>query len=420
METGKAVHVLDSTGRDVHAEGARLREEGGIARVEFPGGVLGWSISGYSQIKEALAHPLISKDPRQHWPAFMRNEIGMDWPLISWVMMDNMTTAFGAERARLRKVISKGFTPRRVEALRPRVESIVTGLLDDIEASAGTVVDLKSRFAYQLPARMICELAGVPEEARAEMLVGGEVTTDTRITPEQAAENVRHWQAMMQSLVDLKRGEPGDDLTTDLIAGRDDEGNALTDSELVGTLFLVLGAGSETVMNLIGNAVVALLTNPGQLELVRSGRITWDDVIEETLRVDAPIVQLPLRFAVEDIEINGVAIPKGEPIIIGFGAAGRDPERHGATAEIFDVTRLSKEHLSFGYGVHYCLGAPLARVEAGVALSKLFARFPEMRLASTDLEPQGTFIMNGYREIPVLLDPARQPSRPAEKISQSA
>ena len=422
MEISTPVHVLDCTGRDVHAEGARLREEGGVARVEFPGGVLGWSISGFSQIKKALAHPLISKDPRQHWPAFVDGKIGSDWPLISWVMMDNMTTAFGADHTRLRKLISKGFTPRRVAALRPRVESLVSSLLDELEASTDTVVDLKKRFAYQIPAQIICELVGVPEDVRADMLIGGEVTTDTSISPEQAEENVRHWQAMMQNLVDLKRREPGDDLTTDLIASQDDQGIVLTDSELAGTLFLVLGAGSETVMNLIGNAVVSLMTNPDQLELVRSGYVTWDDVIEETLRVEAPIVQLPLRFAVEDIEIDGVTIPKGEPIIIGFGVAGRDPAHHGETAAVFDVTRPSKEHLSFGYGVHYCLGAPLARMEAGIALPELFARFPEMTLASpaADLEPQGTFIMNGYREIPVRLHPAWQATQLTAQIGQSA
>jgi cytochrome P450 len=156
-------------------------------------------------------------------------------------------------------------------------------------------------------------------------------------------------------------------------------------------------------MNLITNAVYKLLVHPDQRAMVADGRASWDDVIEETLRAESPINMLPLRYAVEDIEVDGTVIPKGEPILVGFGAIGRDPAIHGSTGDAWDITRANKEHLSFGYGTHNCFGAPLARLEAQIALPALFDRFPDLALAvpAEELEPQGTFIMNGFKTLPV-------------------
>jgi cytochrome P450 len=193
-----------------------------------------------------------------------------------------------------------------------------------------------------------------------------------------------------------------------LIAAQEANGSQLSDSELAGTLHLMLGAGSETTTNVLSKAVIALLTHPDQLRLVRDGRATWQDVIEETLRVESPIAQLPFRFTTEQVEIAGVTIPKGDPVLIGFAAAGRDPERHGESADSFDITRTDKEHLSFGYGVHHCLGAPLARLEAAIGLPALFDRFPDLALGAPadEIEPQGTLLLNGPATLPILLTPA--------------
>lgn len=397
---------LDPTGRSVHAESERLRAEGPVARVEMPHGVLGWSVTSYELVKQVLSDPRISKDPRKDWPAYINGKIGADWPLNSWVEMDNLTTRHGVEHLRLRKPVAKAFSPRRTEAMRPLVAKIVSGLLDELAGTApGEVVDLKQRFSFRVPALVISDLFGVPEADRADALRGGEIAVDTSVSPEEAEANVRDWIATFDRLIELKRRTPGDDLTSDLIAAEDDDGTRLSHSELVGTLFLFLSAGSETVMNLLTSAVRELLRHPDQLELVRTERVSWEDVIEETLRVESPIAQLPLRFPKEDIEIDGVTIGKGEPILIGFAAAGRDPHLHGPAAQRFDVSRASKEHLSFGHGPHFCIGAPLARLEASIALPALFDRFPELTLAvpPEDLQPQVTFIMNGNLSLPVYL-----------------
>jgi cytochrome P450 len=401
--------VLDCTGRDIHAEAARLRARGPVARVELPGGVLAWSVTSHELVKQILAGNQFAKDPRKHWAAFINGEIPPDWPMIGWVVMDNMTTHDGADHARLRRLISKAFTARRVENMRPAVEQIATELLDDLATvPEGEVVNLKARYSYPLPARVICDLFGVPEAARADVLRGGEVNINTQLSPEEAQANVEQWHNAMDALVTDKRQHPGDDLTSALIAAYDEDGSYLSHDELVGTLHLMLGAGSETMMNVLTHAVLGLLTHPEQRELVTTGQLSWTAVMEETLRVQSPVAQLPFRYAVEDVEIGGVTIAEGEPVLIGFAAAGRDPAVHGATAACFDITRQDKTHLSFGHGVHHCLGAPLARLEAAVALPALFSRFPDLSLAvrPEELEPQGTFIMNGHSGLPVYLTAA--------------
>jgi 2-hydroxy-5-methyl-1-naphthoate 7-hydroxylase len=398
--------VLDPTGQDVHAEGARLRAQGPIAEVMLPGGVRAWSVVGYDMLQQVLADERFAKDARKHWPAFIKGEISEDFPLIGWVLMDNMTTSDGADHARLRKLTAKAFTMRGTEAMRPMVESITHDLLDKLAAKEpGEVVDLKAEYAYPLPTRVVCDLFGVPEELRREVMRGGEVNTETTITHEEAVANVEQWHKAMYDLVDLKRRNPGDDLLSMLIAAQEEDGSRLSDTEMAGTLHLMLGAGSETTTNLLSKAVVALLSHPDQYQMVLDGRVPWRDVIEETLRVESPIAQLPFRFTTEEVHIAGVTIPAGDPVLMGFAASGRDPLRHGETADQFDITRPDKEHLSFGYGVHHCIGAPLARLEGAIGLPALFERFPDIQLAvpADQVQPQGTFLLNGSATLPVRL-----------------
>jgi 2-hydroxy-5-methyl-1-naphthoate 7-hydroxylase len=397
-------YVLDPTGRDVQGEAAAIAARGPVTQIELPGGVRAWSVNSYRGAKQAYAGPAISKDPRQSWPAFIRGEIPADWELISWVRMDSMAIADGADHSRLRGLVARSFTTRKVEAMRPMIESTVDKLLTDLAAvPLGEVVDLRDRFTYLLPATVICDLFGVPEQARPGALRGGRVAVDTTLSPEEAAANLHAWQQALAELIQAKKQTPGDDLTTDLVRAMDRDG--MSESELVGSLFMLFGAGSMTVMNLLGTSVAVLLTHPDQHQLIRAGTASWDDFVEEVMRVEPPIVNLPMRYATADIEVDGTTIPAGEPIMISLAAVGRDPALSTGDNASFDVTRAGREHLSFGHGPHFCLGATLAKLQATIALPALLDRFPELSLAVApeQIEPLHTFIMNGPEHLPVRL-----------------
>ncbi|MEU8131886.1 cytochrome P450 family protein [Streptodolium elevatio] len=395
----------------MHGENDELRARGPATLVALPGGVEAWSVNSQALIRDLLTDPRVSKDTRQHWPAWINGEIPADWPLQIWVSVQNMFTAYGGDHKRLRTLVSKAFTARRTAAMQPRIEELTRGLLDRIAATPeGETADLRRDFAYPLPINVICELFGVPESSQPELHAAVDTIFRTTATPEEMQACQVSIYGILTALVAEKRENPGDDMTSGLIAARDDDGNGeaavLSEGELIDTLLLVLSAGHETTVNLLDNAIHALLTRPDQLALVRSGKASWDDVIEETLRAEAPVANLPLRYAVEDIEIGGgVTIRKGEAILVAYGAAGRDPEVHGDDAAEFDVTRAVKDHLAFGFGAHFCLGAPLARMEARIALPALFERFPDLALAvkEEELEPMESFISNGHKALPVHL-----------------
>ncbi|HEY3260214.1 MAG TPA: cytochrome P450 [Pseudonocardiaceae bacterium] len=405
----KRCPVLDTTGRDIHGEAAALRKQGPAVQVVLPGGVLAWSINSYAVIKKLLTEPNVTKSARNHWPAFINGEIPPDWEMISWVAMDNMVTAYGKDHVRLRRLVGKAFSPRRVESIRPRVIELTEMLIGTLQAvPAGEVVDLRERFAYPLPAMLVADLIGMSEEARAATAKVIDTMVDTTVTPEQAQAVLAGWRGAMADLIAAKRQNSGEDITSDLIAARDEDGSRLSEQELADTIFAILGAGSETTINFFDNAVTSLLSHPDQLELVTSGQISWDGVIDEVLRVESPLASLPLRYAVKDIELDGVTIPSGDPILVNYAAVGRDPELHGDSADVFDITRTNKEHLSWGHGPHFCLGAGVARMVATIGLSTLFERFPKLSLAvpRDELQPLPTFIMNGHRALPVRLSPA--------------
>ncbi|MCZ7373487.1 cytochrome P450 family protein [Micromonospora sp. WMMC250] len=403
-------YAIDPSGPDIHGEAERLRARGPIARVVLPGGVQAWWVTGYELTRQLLTDPRVSRDTYRHWPAWENGEgeLARTWPLAMWVSDRNMITAYGPEHTRLRRLVARAFTARRTLALRPRIESVVADLLDQIDAGPhDEPVDLRSQFAHPLPVRVISDLLGMPDHLRDRLLVAVSGMLNTAATAEEAKSYEHAMYAALDELVEHRRTSPADDLTTALISVHDDDGGpGLSHRELVDTILLMFTAGHETTVNLLDHAIFILLTRPDQLALVRGGSATWADVIEETLRLEAPFANLPMRYAVEDIALPTVTIRRGEPIVVSFGAAGRDPEVHGPDADAFDATRdTRRDHVAFGHGVHHCLGAPLARLEASIALPALFDRFPDLTLAkpAAHVLPLESFISNGHRELPVLL-----------------
>lgn len=401
--------VLDPTGRSRREEEAKLHAGGPATLVDLLG-VQAWSISDPALLSRLLTDSRVSKDARQHWPRFIDGEIAGKWPLDLWVGVTNMFTAYGTEHRRLRRLVSPAFTARRTAKMLPRIEAMTTALFDDLATTEpGRVVDLREAYALPLPIQVIGELMGLSGLGIPEFRSRVDGIFDTTLSWEQATANNAALYEILAGLVADKRANPGDDMTSVLIAARDEEdGSALTEQELVDTLLLVISAGYETTVNLLDQAVLALLTHPEQLAEIRAGRATWADAVEETLRYEAPVGHLPLRYATEDIALgaDGPVIRRGEAILASYGAAGRHPALHGESAERFDVTRPDQQHLSFGYGVHHCLGAPLARAEAAISLPALFDRFPGMRLAvpADELEPVASLIINGHRTLPVILN----------------
>ncbi|MDI9885059.1 cytochrome P450 [Streptomyces sp. HNM0645] len=397
---------MDPAGGCPHADNARLLARGAVAPVVLPGDVAGMAVLGHDALREFLAHPDVAKGA-EHFAELREGRIADGWPLKTFATVRGMTTADGDDHRRLRSLVSKAFTARRVAELRPRVEAVTAELLDGLGRAAaehGGVADLRRHFAMPLPMGVICGLLGVNAEHQQRLHHLSNQVVATDIGPEEAMAANRELVDVLGAVAAARAEDPGDDLTSALIAAREEDGDRLSGHELIGTLLLMIVAGHETTLNLITNAVRALCAHRDQLELVRSGGAGWADVVEETLRWDSPVSYFPFRYPTRDITLDGTVIPKGTPVLAGYSAAGRDPAAHGPDAGRFDVTRASvSRHLSLGHGPHYCLGAPLARMEAAIALERLFTRFPGLDLAvpEPELARHASFVGNSVQELPV-------------------
>jgi len=309
------------------------------------------------------------------------------------------------DHTRLRGLVVKAFTARRVEDMRPRIQEVVDRTIDDVIARGH--MDLIEDFAFRLPVTIICDMLGIPEEHREVFYKssrdGGRILDPVPLTPAEIAEaNMGHAMAKMyfEQLFELRRRNPGDDLTTQLVQAEED-GSRLTNEELIANIILLFGAGHETTVNLIGNGLLALHRNPDQLALLKANPSLISNAIEEFLRYDSS-VQMTGRVALEEIEdLGGKRIPKGESVLCLLGSANRDPAVYSDRPDRLDITRPNVKPLSFGGGIHFCLGAQLARIEAEIAISALLRRIPDLRLDDAE-NPQWrpTFVLRGLKQLP--------------------
>jgi len=396
--------ALDPFVTDLEGESARLREAGPLAAVELPGGVPVWAVTHHAEAKALLTDPRLVKDINV-WGAWQRGEIPADWPLIGLANPGrSMLTVDGADHRRMRTLVAQALTPRRVERMRERITQLTEGLLDKL---AGDVVDLKAAFAYPLPMYVITDLMGIDESKLPRLQELFEKFFSTQTPPAEVIATLTELAGIMADTVAAKRARPGDDLTSALVLASED-GDHLTDAEIVSTLQLMVAAGHETTISLIVNAVVNLSTHPDQRALVLSGEADWSTVVEETLRYSTPTSHVLIRFATEDVPVGDKVIRAGDALIVSYGALGRDERAHGPSAGDFDITRQTRNrHISFGHGPHVCPGAALSRLEAGVALPALYERFPRLDLAvpAGELRNKPVVTQNDLFELPVRLNP---------------
>jgi cytochrome P450 len=396
---------------------AQVRERGAVHPVTLADGHAAWLVVRYEEAMAALNDPRLSKD--MHAALATGSGVvaeGLPGPDFA----RHMLTVDPPDHTRLRRLVSAAFSPRRVEALRPRVQVIVDDLLDAIaDLGSDATVDLVATFALPLPFTVICELLGVPEPDRASLadqfarLLVPTTTEVEFIDAKRASDAV---VAMLVDLVAAKQVSPADDLVSALISARDGD-ERLTSQELLSTIFQLMVAGHDTTASLIGNSVVALLRHPEQLEGLLADKAKLPTAVEELLRYDAPVPHSTFRYTTELVSLGGVEIPAGAQVIISLAAADRDGG-HYEHAEELDIGRDVSRHLAFGHGVHHCLGAPLARMEGQLALGMLFRRFPSLALAVTPEDLHWShgdgLVLRGLSALPVIPGPARPRSGDAK------
>ncbi|MEV4644418.1 cytochrome P450 [Saccharopolyspora sp. NPDC049357] len=393
--------AIDPLVRDLDGETSALRAAGPLARVDLLG-VPVWAVTGQDEARRLLSDPRLVKDIGR-WREWRSGAVTREWPLIGMVDPGrSMFTVDGPEHRRLRSKTAQAITPRRLERLRPVIEGVTARLLDGLRADGP--VDLKASFAGPLPMAVVSVLMGVDEELRPRQHELWSAFFSLRTPQDERLAVIAELNAVFTGMVRARSAEPADDLTSALLGT--DGGEPLSEEEVVGNLTAMVAAGHETTVSLIVNAVRALLANPGLLSRVLDGGLTWNAVIDETLRWDPPVTHLLMRFATEDIAVGDSTVGEGEGVVMSYRAIGRDRREHGSDADVFDPARPTRaRHTAFGHGPHICPGAALARLEASTALPALFERFPHLRLAVADDELRHSPVLtqNELEALPVLL-----------------
>jgi cytochrome P450 len=384
---------------------ASMRSACPVHPVRLADGHDAWLVVGHEAARQALRDPRLSKDMLA---AFDQDPDVADEGLPGPDFARHMLAVDPPDHTRLRRLVSRAFTPSRVAALEPAIEAIARELLDELDAGPPTA-DLVAGFAHPLPFRVISTLLGVPD-ADGPALHGWFRTLFQPWHGAPPPEAVAASDAIVGHLARLvadHRAHPADDLIGVLVAANED-GEQLTEQELLSSLFQLIVAGHDTTASLIGNGVVALLDHPDQLDLLLADPGLVQGAVEELMRFDAPVPHATFRVAAEATELGGVEVPAGQQVLICLAAANRDPDVVDDPDRL-DLTRPPGTHLGFGHGIHFCLGAPLARLEARVAFTTLFERFPHLRLAvpRTDLHwSHGDgLVLRGLDVLPVELRP---------------
>jgi len=377
----------------------QLREEAPVREARLPRGLKVWVVTRYADAREALANPALHKDMRQAHDLIARNSTSGGGGGFGPELAAHMLNSDPPDHTRLRKLVAAAFTMRRVEQLRPRVEEITEDLLAKLSDQADLVAD----FAFPLPVTVICELLGIPHADRDDFS-GWTRTLLSAADTTTIADAGRAMAVYLQELIAAKRANPADDMLSALTNTRDEDGDSLTETELVSMAFLLLVAGHETTVNLIGNGTLALLRHPDQLAALCADPGLLPGAVEEFLRYDGPLSHATMRYTVEPVEVGGVTIPAEEFVLVALGSANRDEDRF-ADGEELDITRGASGHLAFGHGIHFCLGAPLARLEGQIAIGRLLDRFPNLTLAADldDLRWRNSSLMRGLESLPVRL-----------------
>ncbi|WNG88886.1 cytochrome P450 [Mycobacterium sp. ITM-2016-00317] len=373
-----------------------LRRQGAAHQIEMAGGVPVWLITRYAEARSLLADPRLCKDGAT---ASALYPAGTDVSVAVWG--DNMLFRDPPDHTRLRRFVTAAFTAHSVEKLRSTVAAIVDELLAAVAASAPGPVDLMQALARPLPIRVLDELLGVPPDHRDRFYFLAALMFTSADAAELTCAQGQLTQ-LLRMMMAVKRDQPADDLLSGLIHLREN-GDRLSEEELLGTACLLIVAGYETTANLIGNGVLALLTHEAQLHALRADRSLLPATVEEALRYDSPVNAASVRFTNAPIQLGEVTIPAGHLVLIALQSANRDVAQF-AGPHRFDLSRTGNRHLAFGHGAHYCLGAPLARMQAEIAFDGLLSRFDRIELARSEpLRYRPSTLLRGLHTLPVLL-----------------
>lgn len=377
---------------------AQLREENPI-RLHKGFEVPLWFVTGYEEAKRILSdHKQFVKQYERTLTPDERAKM-QKMPEMFDLLNNHMLNMDVPDHTRLRGLVSKAFTTRRILEMEPRIQQIADELIDNMLQNEA--VDLIDEYAFPLPIVVICEMLGVPTSDRDKFRQWSNAFIEFGNSEAHFMQLMAEFVQYIGQMIADRRQNPHDDLISALVHA-EDEGDRLSEAELYSMIVLLLVAGHETTVNLIGNGVLALLQNPDQMAQLQQDPELMETAVEEFLRYDGAVERATTRFAVADVEIGGQLIKRSTPVIVVLGAAGRDP-RHFDNANQLDITREANKHLDFGYGIHYCLGAPLARLEGKIAIGTLIQRIPNLRLAvsADELTYRQSTIVRGLVNLPV-------------------